>query len=65
METSKKEKGTVNSTQDSVKNQLQDTNSRAFPMHIKRIVAIKTLIPKTTFIIKLYKFQFKIDIRRT
>ena len=62
MEQQQKEKGTEDSTQDSVKNQLQDTKTRAFPRHLKKSIAIDNIAHKTTFLIELYEYQFEIKI---
>jgi hypothetical protein len=64
MEQSKKEKGTINSThnQDSVKNHVQDSKIKQFPIDSNKIFVIKNIIPKSTLVIKIFNYQFKIDL---
>jgi hypothetical protein len=62
MSKSKKEKGTINSTQDSVKNHLQDNKTKQYNIGSNKLFKVKSIIPKTTFVIKLLNYQFKIDL---
>lgn len=62
MSISKKEKGTINSTQDSVKNHLQYNKTNQHNIDSSKLFAIRNIIPKTTFVIKFLNHQFKIDL---
>ncbi len=65
MDKSKKEKGTTSSTQfnsDSVKNQVQDSKIKQYTITSNKLFAIKNIIPKTTFVIKIINFQFKVEL---
>ena len=62
MSKSKKEKGTINSTQDSVKNHVQDNKVKQYTIDSNKLFEVRNIIPKTTFVIKLLNYQFKIDL---
>lgn len=62
MDKSKKEKGTINSTPNSVKNHLQGNKIKQYPIDSNKLFVVKNIIPKTTFVIKLLNYQFKIDL---
>ncbi len=62
MSKSKKEKGTINSTQDSVKNHLQGTKKKQYSLESNKFFTVENIIPNSTIVIEYFKYQFKIEI---
>jgi hypothetical protein len=55
-----KKKGTINSTQDSVKNHLQGNKKKQYSIKSNKLFVVKNIIPNSTIVIKYFNYLFKI-----